>query len=345
MMPLDSREILARVRLTVRDVHDGLLQWIERTLSLAGLEGVQTASDFPPDGRTAPTLVVFPYRFGPDPNLHNTARGCSLLGLGPDYRPGATGLPEPWSQMGALLTDALLGVWPGVGVGRTPGTPLATPRPVQALPEPLQSWYRAAPEVWRLTQGSNELCRLPSLWYVPGLSVTVSYLVSASAASRGALPTDVESTPLLLSALSAVVSAIHHENGFDLAIRPQIADRLLPGFVRSVSETVLAAAGPPDLAQALEDAADSLTQCQIMHVQVLLTQELATGELFTLMQALQRPFKATFCLRVSIRLADLLLFGPASEGTPRLERFVYAPPDDPEAPQAPGITVRERSRG
>lgn len=312
--------VLQRVGETVRAVHEGLLNWVDRLLVQAGLEGVQTSSDFPPEGRSAPTMVVFPYRFGPDP-LHSTARAVSLLGLGPDHRPGALGIPEPWGQIGALVTEGLLGQWPRDPRGRPPRAAR-----LDDLPAGLRGWYAAAPE-WRVEPvAGDELAPLPAAWYVPGLTVATHYLVSAGAATRGVLPTDIEATSLLLSALGALTVAVHHERGFDLLLPAPNAEESFAGYIQALAGDV-EAAGSTSLAAALREGAGLLNRRQMLTVEVLPTQELGSAELFSLIQALQRPLKASFCLRVSARLGDVLQFGPAAETRVRglRDRFLYTP--------------------
>lgn len=317
-----SPDVLGRVRVSTAAVHNGLLSWVRRLLRESGQETLQVHSQFLPKGSTIPFVAVFPYRMGPEPGLVNTARPTSLLGGPPDRRPGSTGIPEPWGQVGRFLTDALALLWPKVPRPGSDKPVLASASSITTLTPALAAWYRAHPD-W-MAPGPLQTARIPTLWWAPGITTAVHYLIGGNAAAAGTSE-EGDATPALLGALAAVIAGVHHQQGFDVRVPAPASAPPLAEFCRAIASDLdwLAPPAAPDLATALRDAALALEEGVVLRVSVSPTQDLNNAELFSLMQALERTFQSSTFLKVDLRIGDLFWFAPGSEP---MIRFVHEEP-------------------
>lgn len=298
-----GKAMLNRSQRLVRQVHEGLLEWARVVLLDARLPMVEPLSEFPPQGRSGAFLTLYPYAVGTAPGLTNTARPAALLGLTSDRAPGSTGVPPSWAQLSGLITEGLGVLWP-----RQPRQPrLPAPVcPVAELPGPLAEWYQAqSPEDPWLRDGA---AHLPALWWIPGIDLRVDFLVTGEGGARGT--TTDSPSPTLIAALAALIAAVHHEGGFDVLMEAPILDGPAGSFCAALARSQ----PDPDggLARALQHAAETLGAPAQVSIDIVRTNELSPSEMFSLMQALQRPLQAASCFMLQVRVGELLRFEPAA---------------------------------
>lgn len=300
---LVGKAMLNRSQRLVRQVHEGLLEWARVVLLDAKLPMVEPLSEFPPQGRSGAFLTLYPYAVGTAPGLTNTARPAALLGQSSERAPGTTGVPPSWAQLSGLITEGLGNLWP-----RQPRQP-RLPTPVCSLadlPPDLAAWYQAQnPEDPWLRDGA---AHLPALWWIPGIDLRVDFLVTGEGGARG---TTVDSpSPILIAALAALIAAIHHEGGFDVLMEAPILDGPAASFCAALAKSQPDPDGP--LAKALIQASERLAAPAQVSIDIVRTNELSPSEMFSLMQALQRPLQAASCFMLQLRVGELLRFEPAA---------------------------------
>ncbi len=305
----------ARSRAHLRAIQDGLSDWGRRVMREAGLDNMEVRSDFPAKGSSAPFIVLFPYRLGPEPALVSTARPASLLGWSVQAVP--QGLPAPWGRVGALVTAALRHLWPA-HPDRPRSAEIPAAAPLASLGPALAAWYTPRDE-WRLPTGE---ARLPSLWWTPGVDLGLHYVFTGGGGSRGTVEDDGGDSPLLVGAAGAFASAVAIEGGFDVELPPYPDDAGLGDYCRALAADLRAGVAtaaprrvedPTGLADALDEVAAWLGKNPLLEIGVFPSHDLSNQELYSFMQAVQRPLKVSSFYRLQVRLADAVVFSPSLE--------------------------------
>lgn len=315
--------IYKHVATVTSEVHDSLVRWARRVLIEADLEEVEVYGQFPPKGTVRSHVVLFPYRVGPEPKMMENAPGMSLLTGSDRNEERALFVPTPWLDLGQHMGAALEKLFPRVSVaardrGRTHRHGSPYPR-VAELPGPLRKWYTQAKptagQPWTMKLGEDELAIAPSLWWKPGIQVTIGYVAIAGEVGRGTQASErtSASAPLALSALSVLATSVQIERELFTRLPPlpypPEMETYGQALVKGLEERK--ADGDLELASKLRRAVNHISEAGETPYAIIPVHDLSNQEFALLMQAMQRPLQAALNLRLRLPLASRPVFGPS----------------------------------
>lgn len=315
--------IYKHVATVTSEVHDSLVRWARRVLIEADLEEVEVYGQFPPKGTVRSHVVLFPYRVGPEPKMMENAPGISLLTGSERMEERALFVPTPWLDLGNHMGAALERLFPFVQTAaRDRGRTLrrGSPYPfVDELPGPLRKWYSAAKptagQPWTTTMMDRQVAIAPSLWWKPGIQVTIGYVAIAGEVGRGTQATErtSASAPLALSALSVLATSVQIERELFTRLPPLPYPPELETFGQSLVKALeeRKADGDLELAGKLRRAVNHISEHGETPYAIIPVHDLSNQEFALLMQAMQRPLQAALNLRLRLPLASRPVFGPS----------------------------------
>ena len=332
MTTTPRQQQLRQVQLTMKTVNDRLLEWVHGVLKDARIQGLQVGTEFPPSGSTQPHLTLLPFRMGPTDGRSSNASEASLLTIPGGRPPPSTGRPEPWGMFGALVGESIQILWKK-HPNRPRGGPPSPGMQVHELPAPLREWYEAREDWCMPFEDGRTFAALPSLVWIPGIDLAVHFLVSGSGPAAGAMGPGSNPTSTLMGGLGAIAMASHQEAGFDMDIPVPGAGPDLIEFCDAIRMSLSmldpghhAALRARELAAMFEEAKSAIfPRGRAVHtVRIGLDLlDIPNNELFSLMQAANRPIRAASGLRLYVRLGDDLRFAPAAAVVLRFPRMHF----------------------
>lgn len=292
------------VRQVTEAVHDRLVDWARGALASAGLDTVEVHSQFAPAGATTSHVVLFPYRLGPEPKMAENAKGVSLLDP-PRETGGVSFVPPAWTELGQALAAGLRDLLP-----ETRSRPLtAMPHPpLASLAPSLVAWYEAQPatdDPWVGSLEGKAHARLPALWWHPGYTLTVRYVVVATDPGRGSSARTSVHAPLGVNALSVLTAAVHRERVVQVRLAAPPLPAGISGFVEALSRCVPSG-------ERLRAALEAVSSEDTIEVSVMPAHDLTNQEFALLMQALQQPLQVALNLIIRLPLGAWPDFSPSS---------------------------------
>ncbi len=160
---------------TIAAVDRELRAWANGLLISAGLGDIRVDDPDSPSRVKIEADKLAPF---PKPASEPGAT-ISLLGRGE----GNIGVPEPWPEVGRLMTHGLELVFPKVEGKGTRPEHLTTVMPLENMPGPVRDWYATQGEVegtesWLFTRDGRKMARLPSLEWRPSMLAVMKYTTS-----------------------------------------------------------------------------------------------------------------------------------------------------------------------
>ena len=295
-------ETYQHVRKISDTIHDHLIGWARHILQEAGLDTIDVRSHFPTEGTTASSLVLLPYRLGPDPKVRETSSGISLYPAALTGRPTSERIPSLWRVVGeqiASAIDALMS--PCVG---PQGLPV-----LAALPEPLRQWYEQekSADPWVVEIDGQELARPPALCWKPAFTMTVHYVAVATDPARGTTLRGEGAAPLAMSVLSVLAAGIHLEQTMSVRVEPMPVPGVLSRFVEALLACMTSDAG-----RILKCAMSDLHNHERISIAIIPAHDLSNQEFALTMQALQQRLQAALNLLIRLRLGARPELSPGS---------------------------------
>ncbi len=304
------------VSLVMSNVHEAIEGWARNLLRSAGIETTEVYGQFPPEGSVASHIVLFPYRLGgPDKQLSTPYQEISLMTT-KGAKGGIAGMPNVWSELGLLFTNCIMEKYPRVTKGPHTGRPHPAPR-LETLPEPLKKWYTkqgdsGQVDSWLTDLGGSKYARLPSLVWVPGASLKLSYLIVVGEGARG---TSEREAPVAIQALSVLAAGVQMQRRVSVRIPAPPFDRDIISYAEAVVETF----DDPDLKDVLNQL-DDVDEDTYLPVTLLPSTSLTNSDFTSLMQALQRPLQPTLHLSVQLNVGGAPIFAPGINADVRSEQ-------------------------
>lgn len=323
-------------------VHVAFIHWSTRVLEQAGIEGVEVLGQFHTGTPSRPYVALFPYRVGPDPKLMETGQGFSLLDApaksrghdvpwpvptgrtAPGVRSEVEEIEAPERQRSSRMPDSpredprasvVAPGWMELGRALSAAVPLALrldrrrlPSPDE-LPAPLRAWYLDAPAEWRGDgdQPGEVTARYPTLWWRPGVVLTVRYIAVAHDLGRGITGETSAAAPLALPSLSVLATAMQVQR----VIRVDHPNVPPPPHLGSYVQAVAASLAAHPLAERLTAAWEALREEVPHEVAIQPVHDLNNHEFATLMQALQQRLQAALNLQIRLTLGTGIGFSPS----------------------------------
>ncbi len=305
------------------EIHESMMRWTRRLMLDAGLDTCEVYAQFPPDGTQGSHLTLFLYQVASDPKMMEHSTGASLLGPKDRTNDRVMFVPAGWVVLGRAIQSGLQIVFPDLvtadGHRNTRRGARAVPL-LSELPGPLKDWYLAREaagerDEWLVDDGDTIYVRPPAMWWRPGLTVTMRYIAVAGEPGRGTRDRTALSSPVTLSALSILATAVQLERVIEVTLPPMPMPHNLDGYSLALADAVESlptVEGSEDLPTRLREAVESLTQLDDVRIGVDPVNDLDNHEFALLMQALQRPLQAAVNLQLRVPLGAHCVFGSAA---------------------------------
>ena len=186
----------------------------------------------------------------------------------------------------------------------------------------MKKWYKeqgdnGRADSWITDIAGTQYARLPSLVWVPGASLKLSYLVVVGEGARG---TSERDAPVAIQALSVLAAGIQMQRRVEVRIPAPPFDRGIESFSKAVVEVF----DDPDLEPVLQQLED-IDEDAYLPVTLLPGTALTNSDFTGLMQALQRPLQPTLHLSVQLNVGGAPRFAPGINADVRSEQKARRP--------------------